>query len=99
MASADTPMIASTPDQVAGEAKKRRGRKRTVGATRVRQINAKARERQEAWAEGGKPNLTARLTGDLGVLFRDLRKDRQEAYATGEATEGSPFKGHTRSER
>lgn len=41
----------STPVPVAGETKKRRRRKRTTRATALRQINAKARERQQIWRE------------------------------------------------
>lgn len=50
--------------EVAGKGKRNR-RKRTTHATTVRQINAKARERQAAWREGGKPNVTYALTRKL----------------------------------
>ena len=71
---------ASTPDSVAGEVKpKRRDRKRTVGATTVRRVNAKARERQDAWAEGGRPQRTEELTEELVDLYGRLNEQRREA--------------------
>lgn len=50
--------------RVDGKAKRKR-RKRTKSATTLRRINAAARERQEAYAEGNKANVTQRLTTEL----------------------------------
>ena len=78
----------STPDQVAGEVKrKRRNRKRTHRATIQRQINAKARERQGAWAETGQRDLTETLTRKLDRDFSELRQT--------DPPQGDPFKGRT----
>jgi hypothetical protein len=65
----------STPVQVVGETK-RKNRKRTKRATELRQLNAVARTRQNAWLQTGKPNLTGRLTHDLEEGFEALRLDR-----------------------
>ena len=79
----------STPDQVAGETKrKRRNRPRTRNATILRRINALSRERQEAWAgehhlsleefrravETGQRDLTRVLTSKLDRSFDDVRR-------------------------
>lgn len=79
--------------KVAGEAKRKR-RKRTKSASTLRQIQAKARERQQAWAEGDQPYVTARLSADLNGpehllrpegLFADGRRE-----LAGEMEPGSP---------
>ena len=80
--------------KVAGEAKRRARRKRTTGPTRLRQINAKAREREAAWLEGDQANLVARLTTDLTEAYDGLRTARREVYAKAPQLEGRPvFKG------
>jgi len=79
--------------RVAGNAKRKR-RKRTKSASTLRQIQAKARERQKAWAEGDQPNVTARLSADLNGPEHLLRPEglfaegRQEM--AGEMEPGSP---------
>jgi hypothetical protein len=77
--------------EVAGEIKgqrSRRNRKRTTGATTIRQINARARERQAAWAETGKPNVTEHLTRELDGLYGEYR-DEQAGTLT------DPYYGRT----
>ena len=90
MEAGHTAPAASTPEQVAGEAKrKRRNRKRTFHATTVRRIQAKARERQNVWTAGGdQPNRTTTLTRELDELF-DERRDEQKG------TLRDPFMGRT----
>lgn len=79
----------STPDQVAGETKKRKRRKRTRNASVIRRINAIARERQEAWADDhtpteeerrrivelGQRDFTRALTSRLVEGFEALRRE------------------------
>jgi hypothetical protein len=67
-----------TPERSLVEAKGRRSRnrKRSTGATTIRRIDARARERQAAWTETGQPNLTERLTRELDGLYGDYRDER-----------------------
>lgn len=77
--------------KVAGEAKgqtRSRNRKRTTGATTIRRINARARERQAAWAETGQPNLTEHLTRELDGLYDAYRDERA-------GTLTDPYRGNT----
>lgn len=66
---------------------------------RAAKIEAKARARQEAWAEGGHPNLTHPLTVDLNGpehvlrpegLFAQEREARRGAIPPGEPSAPSP---------
>lgn len=88
---------ASTPDKVAGEAKRRRNRPRTKSATTLRRIQAKARERQAAYAEGGHPNETARLGADLNGREHVMRPEglfaegRYESRGAGESYRGTTW--------
>ena len=77
--------------KVAGEAKRRAHRKRTAGATRLRKIHAKSRERQDAWREGGQPNRVAGLSRNLDDEYTQLRADRVGALPprTSEAPAGN----------
>ncbi len=72
-----------------------RNRKRTKMAVTRRQINAKARERQALWMEGGHPNEVERLSVDLNGsptrlrpdgLFAEVRKMGAGTMAPGNAT-------------
>jgi hypothetical protein len=87
----DSPRLGDRPldtrDAVAGKGKRTR-RRRTTAASTVRRINAKARDRHDAWALGGKPNLTERLTVELDELYGELREHRK-----GEP--GQPYRGTT----
>jgi hypothetical protein len=69
-----------TRDAVAGKGKRKR-RKRTTQAATLRRINAKACDRQVAWAATGKPNETERLTRELDEDFDALRELRKGAKA------------------
>ncbi len=71
-----------------GQRRARGGRRGRASRSTVRQINAKAIERQSAWLETKQPFLTARLTGELDELYDDLRDDRK-------GRPGAPFKGKT----
>lgn len=53
--------------------RRKRGGRRGRRAQLVGQINAKARERQQAWRETGQPDLTEELTRKLDRDFSDLR--------------------------
>lgn len=72
----------------------RKRAKRGKKATTERLIQTKARERQRAWAEGDRPNVTASLSADLNGPDHLLRpeglfaKGRQEM--AGEMEPGSP---------
>lgn len=61
----------------------------------MRQIQAKARERQAAWSEAGQPNVTDNLGGELARLFGDLRAERRAVYQQAPALEGHPYRGRT----
>ena len=74
--------------KVAGEAKRRTRRKRTSGPTRLRRINAKAREREAAWRVGDQAQAVERLTTELAEEYDGLRADRAGAP-------GSPYLGTT----
>ena len=74
--------------KVAGEAKRRARRKRTSETTRLRKINAKAREREAAWRVGDQANAVARLTTELAKEYEGLRADHAGAP-------GSPYLGTT----
>lgn len=80
----------SAPVTVEAEGR-RRGRKR--GGRRghrsvTAEIQRTARERQDAWAEGGQPNATYRLTRELDGLY-DEHRDGQAGTLT------DPFYGRT----
>lgn len=60
----------------------------------IGKVNARARERQAAWAETGQPDLTDALTRKLRRDFSDLRQADREDYATG-TPEGQPYGGRT----
>lgn len=87
---------ASSPHAVADEApkKSRRPRKRTRRATALRRINGIARDRQGAWKEGGRSDLTDALTRKLRKEFATLRALDRADYAEG-VPEGSPYSGRT----
>lgn len=96
MSAQNSQATASTPDKVAGEAKRRRNRKRTKSATTLRRIQAKARERQELWLEGGHPNKVTSLTVDLNGREHLLRPEGLFAEARQEARgAGEPYRGAT----
>ncbi len=60
-------------------------------ATRaVAQAHALAVERQDAWREGGHPNVVCRTTTDLERVFVRLRNVRRAMYEKG-YPEGDPF--------
>lgn len=65
----------------------RRGGNRGRGSTTAR-IHRTARDRQTAWAEGGHPNDTYRLTRDLDGLY-DEHRDEQAGTLT------DPYYGRT----
>ena len=87
---APLPHTVSTPFPVAGgTTEQRKRRKRTAHATTVRRINAKARDRQEAWLDGephkvewvdGAPRRDVKaesFTKELEELYDDLRAERK----------------------
>jgi len=76
-----------TRDAVAGKGKRKR-RKRTTHAATTRQIHAKARDRQAAWLETGRPFTTYRLGRELGELY-DEHRDEQAGTLT------TPYRGRT----
>lgn len=83
----------SATPRVAGGAKgqpRRRGRNgsRTKSQDTLRRIQARARERQAAWAETGQPNTTERLTSELDGLYGDYRDENA-------GTLTDPFYGRT----
>lgn len=80
----------SAPVTVEAEGRKR-GRKR--GGRRghrsvTAEIHRTAHERQDAWAQGGQPNVTYRLTGQLDELY-DEHRDEQAGSLT------DPYYGRT----
>ena len=85
-----------SPPHIAGsrQVEPRRRRKRTPSDVRrkerrtLEQIQAKARERQEAWAEGEQPNLTHRLSVDLNGPRGLFAEGRQQL--AGEMQPGNP---------
>lgn len=71
----------------ADKATTRKRGKRGEGRRLRRQIEAKVRERQEAWREGGQKNVTERLTVDLnGSQTRDYESRSKGLYAELRAT-------------
>lgn len=71
---------------------KRRGGRRGRGRrATLRQIHAKATERQAAWLATGHPNVTERLTGELRGLEDDLQIERSRS---GESR-GAAYQGTT----
>lgn len=98
-----TPTVSDGLDtlRVAGKAKRKR-RKRTKAASTLRQIQAKARERQKAWAEGDRPNDTARLSVDLNGpehllrpegLFAESRQEQAGQMEPGSPKTSGAFRG------
>ena len=92
------PPGASTPDNaldtrnaVAAKGKRKR-RKRTAQACALRRINAKARDRQIAWAERN-PTTVEELTGELEREYRALRSKRAKRADD----VGAPFLGRSAS--
>lgn len=75
-------------------ARRSRGGRRGRRAQEIGRINARARERQVAWAETGQPDLTDALTHKLDRDFAELRRADRDDYATG-TPEGEPFAGKT----
>lgn len=84
------PNASQAPKRKARRGGKRRGRNATI----LRRIDARARERQQAWAETGHPDLTDALTRKLGRDFSDLRTADRDDYAHG-TPEGDSFAGKT----
>jgi hypothetical protein len=87
--------------RVAGKVKRKR-RKRTKSASTLRQIHAKARERQRAWVEGDRPNDTARLSADLNGpehllrpegLFAEGRQEQAGEMEAGNPKTSGAFRG------
>jgi hypothetical protein len=87
--------------KVAGETK-RRNRKRTKSASVLRRINAAARDRQKAWAEGEQPNVTERLSTELNGpshllrpegLFAESRKESAGEMQPGNPKTSGAFRG------
>lgn len=85
MSERSRPPVAEPLDtrEVAGKGERgRRRRKRTTEATTVRRIQAKARERQDAWLETGQPNKTFQLTRELTVLYGAHREEQAGTLTT-----------------
>ena len=76
-----------------GTLRRRRGGRRSSRARKLSRINAIARERQEAWRESGRSDLTAALERKLKTAFADLRADRRNLYAEHPELEGSEYRG------
>ena len=71
---------------------------------RLRKINQLSCQRLDAWLEGGRPIVTARLTSELVSEYADLRGDRaldppaaswEELREEGTGLERMPFFGRT----
>lgn len=76
----------SQPVETEKEHKPRRKRSGSRGTTR--RIQRTAQARQGAWSEGGKPNVTQKLTGDLDVLYGEHRGEQAGTLTV-------PFRGRT----
>ena len=62
---------------------------RTRRAKRLMErIDSRTNERRNAWAEGGRPNTTERLTAQLAKDHEEKRTLRREIYAANPQLEG-----------
>lgn len=79
MSLCDNETTVSPPPGLLGETKRKRAgsrKRRTKRVTDLRRLNAKARERHEAWLATQQANVTERLTDELDRGFAELRRDR-----------------------
>ena len=85
-------MLTSEAERRRRSRERKRARERE--AEKQALIDHTACERQAAWQEKGRPDVTDYATTRLGWLFDGVRADRRQAYAYGER-EGSAYRGWT----
>jgi len=79
-AAASHPAPRPRVEQTEKDKKTRRGGNRgRARRSTLRQINGKARDRQNAWAETGQRDWTEQLTVELDELYGELRDERKGA--------------------